>query len=57
MIIKLTFRDHELIGELKAIRDDLRKQADYLTDKKLAEKWEVSERTINRIPTMTMDAA
>lgn len=50
MIIKLTFRDHELIGELKAIRDNLRKQASYLTDKKLAEKFEVSENTIYRIP-------
>lgn len=50
---KLTQRDHELIGQLKAIRSDLRRQAANLTDDKIAEKFEVHRNTIERIPEAT----
>jgi hypothetical protein len=49
---KLSTRDHELIGALKAIRNDLRRQASNLTDAKIAEKFEVSEGCIYRVPVL-----
>jgi transcriptional regulator with XRE-family HTH domain len=49
---KLTDRDVILIQELKAIRADLLRQAGNLTDRKIAEKFEVSANTVQKIPVM-----
>ena len=47
---KLTDRDVELIAQLKSIRAELIRQARNLTDQILAEKFECSKASIERIP-------
>jgi hypothetical protein len=42
--------DRKLIAELKAERHRLRQQLSYISDSQLAKKFEVSLRTVQRIP-------
>lgn len=46
---KLNERDVEIIRELVSIRDEYKRQASELTNKKIAEKFGVHQRTIDRI--------
>ena len=48
--MKLTPKDREYIAQLKAERERLLREARQLTDRQIAEKFEVSRGTVERIP-------
>ena len=48
--MKLTEQDREYIAQLKAERARLLREAKQISDKRLAEKFEVSRGTVERIP-------
>jgi hypothetical protein len=50
MADRVTQQDKKLIAELKAERHRLRQQLSYISDSQLAKKFEVSLRTVQRIP-------